>query len=132
MKIYTNLTARKADWKRETIKGLSATEPNQAVTPQELLRRYATGQPLGFKNTTPIYDEDESFDVPEFYKMSELDKLHHLQEHHEEVKSLTTDYNQSVLKYQRDQQEHKKQQLKDKSNKPTNEPTKERSDAISE
>ena len=108
MKIYTNLTARQAKFKGEINLKDSETIPDQAVSPQELLRRYATGQPLGFKNATPVYDEDENFSIPELYKMDKLDRLHALQNSSEDLIEKQSDFKQQVHKFQQKQKESKK------------------------
>lgn len=83
--VITHAKAQKMKWKGETNSLPSDTVPDQAISPQELLRRYATGQPLGFSPVTPVYDDDDSPDIPEFYKLNKLDRLHILQENSERV-----------------------------------------------
>lgn len=90
----THLDARKMTFSGEVNTKDSETLPDQSVTPQELLRRYATGQPLGFKNVQPVYDDDQNEDVPEFYKLSKLDRLHLLQTNSEKVNDLIS-YNKA-------------------------------------
>ena len=106
MIILNNLTARLTKFKGETNLRPSETIPDQSVTPQELLRRYATGQPLGFKSCTPIYDED-GHDIPEFYKMDKLDRLHALQNNSENLHELTTEFKNQQHKYQQKQKQTK-------------------------
>lgn len=93
MTLLTHFKAQNTKFKGEDNPNPSETIPDQATSPQELLRRYATGQPLGFKNTEPVYDEEENgYDVPEFYKMSKMDRLHHLQKHSEYLNDKRTEY----------------------------------------
>ena len=106
MKILNNLTARLTTFKGETNLRPSETIPDQSVTPQELLRRYATGQPLGFKSCTPIYD-DENGEIPEFYKMDKLDRLHALQNNSENLHELSTEFKNQQHKYQKQQKQTK-------------------------
>lgn len=79
--LLTNRNARNITFKGEINTNPSETLPDQAITPQELLRRYATGQNLGFKPVSAIFDEDGE-EIPELYKMSKMDKLHAMQENH--------------------------------------------------
>ena len=106
MRIFNNITARLTTFKGETNTSPSETIPNQSVTPQELLRRYATGQPLGFKSCTPIYDDDGT-EIPEFYKMDKLDRLHALQDNSRDVHELTTEFKQQQHKLQKQQKQQK-------------------------
>ena len=103
MKVLTNFTARTYPHKREHVNPISETMPGQSITPQELLRRYATGQPLGFKNATPVYDDDDHFDVPELYKMDKLDRLHELQSSSNDLIQKRTDFQKAVHKFKSDQ-----------------------------
>ena len=106
MIILNNITARLTKFKGEVNTKPSETIPDQSVTPQELLRRYATGQPLGFKTCTPIYDDDT--EIPEFYKMDKLDRLHALQDNSRDVHELTTEFKQQQHKIK---QQQKQQQI---------------------
>lgn len=99
MRILTQFTAMRVDHAREIPKGDSLTLPDQAVSPQELLRRFATGQPLGFKDASPIYDSDEFYDIPEFYKMDNLDRLHHMQENADNVIEKKATYDNAKEAY---------------------------------
>lgn len=95
--LYTNANARNMEPSREVNDKPSMTVPDQAISPQELLRRYATGQPLGFSAVTPVYDDDANgYDVPEFYKMDKLDQLHELQENSERVLERKQSYDAYV------------------------------------
>lgn len=109
MKIFTSRTAPSYSFPKEKNTGKSQTIPGQAITAQELLRKYATGQPLGFKNVTPIYDEDGHPEVPEFYKMDQMDRLHEMQEHNDEVKGKLADFNKHQLQQKQETDKLKKQ-----------------------
>lgn len=103
--------------------GVSETIPGQAVSAPELLRRFATGQPLGFKNVTPVYDDPNYDPVPEFYKLSKLDRLHFLQETSQRV----TDAKETLSYYKRieeKQKQEKQNQLKKEQEKAENRTTK--------
>ncbi|AXL14900.1 hypothetical protein [Microviridae sp.] len=128
MKVLTNFTARTHAFKGESNTQPSETIPNQSVTPQELLRRYATGQPLGFKSCTPIYD-DEGPEIPEFYKMNKLDRLHALQDNSRDVHELTTEFKNQQHKIQ---QKQKQQQQADASQQAKHEQNSEPASAQSE
>ena len=106
MIILNNITARLHKTRGERNTKPSETIPNQSVTPQELLRRYATGQPLGFKACTPVYDDDNT-EIPEFYKMDKLDRLHALQNNSRDVHELTTEFKNQQHKYQQQQKQSK-------------------------
>lgn len=100
MRSLNQFQAIKITWKNETNEEESQTVPDQAISAPELLRRFATGQPLGFKNVTPVYDDEELDDVPEFYKLSKLDRLHMLQENNDRIKQLSDE----VKNYQKAEQ----------------------------
>jgi hypothetical protein len=132
--IYTSANAHEQDFKKEMNFGESLAIPDQAITPQELLRRYATGQPLGFKNVSPVYDSDEDSDIPEFYKMNKLDRMHAMQENHFNVKEKMQAYNAEKEKFQQKQKEKKinSSPKKESSTQVPKEDAKERSDAKDE
>lgn len=113
MKVLTNLTAIHVKNKGEFNNKISETIPDQAISAQELLRRFATGVPLGFKNAQPIYDDDEENPVPELYKMDQLDRLHHLQESSENLLEKRSEFND----YQKQKQKQQADQAKQKQNK---------------
>lgn len=102
MKVLTNLTAIHERPQGEVNNLPSETIPDQAVSAQELLRRFATGAPLGFKNATPVYDEDPENPIPELYKMNTLDRLHHLQENSENLMEKRSEYNDFVNKQKKE------------------------------
>ena len=109
MQVHTNLSARLTKYKGEINKKESETIPDQAVTPQELLHRFATGQPLGFQNVTPVYDDDD-IEIPELYKMNKMDKLHALEKSSENYIEKRTDYINAVHKYRKQQAEKLKKE----------------------
>ena len=102
MQVHTNLSARLTKFKGEINKKPSETIPDQATTPQELLRRYATGQPLGFRNTQPVYDDDD-VDIPELYKMNKMERLHALQDSTENLLEKRSDHIEAINKFQKTQ-----------------------------
>ena len=106
MQVHTNLSARLTKYKGEINTKDSETIPDQAVTPQELLRRFATGQPLGFQNVSPVYD-DEDIEVPELYKMNKMERLHALEKSSENYIEKRTDYVNAVHKYKKQKQAEK-------------------------
>ena len=110
MIILNNLTARLTKFKGEINTKPSETIPDQSVTPQELLRRYATGQPLGFKACTPVYDDDET-DIPELYKMDKLDRLHALQNNSRDLHELSTEFQQQQHKLEQKQKQKQQQKI---------------------
>lgn len=87
MKLLTNSTAPFVSFEGEKNESPSLTVPDQALTPQELLRRFANGQPFNV-GSNPVYDDDYDLNIPEFYKMDKLDKLHMMQENSFDVKEL--------------------------------------------
>lgn len=87
MKTYNSLTAMRVKWKGEVNELVSETVPDQALTPQELLRRFATGQSFDVTNQS-IYDSDYQMELPEFDKMDKLDRLHKMQENSFNIKEL--------------------------------------------
>ena len=97
MQVHTNLSARKTKYKGEINRKPSETIPDQAVTPQELLRRFATGQPLGFKSVSPIYDDDD-IEIPELYKMNKMERLHALENSSDNYVEKRTDYVNQINK----------------------------------
>ena len=112
MQVHTNLSARLTKFKGEVNTKPSETIPDQATTPRELLRRYATGQPLGFKNTTPIYDDDD-VDIPELYKMNKMERLHALQENSDNLIEKRTDHINAINKFKKQQAEKLEKQETD-------------------
>ena len=129
MQVHTNLSARLTKFKGEINTQPSETIPDQATTPRELLRRYATGQPLGFKNTQPIYDDDD-VDIPELYKMNKMERLHALQDSSENLIEMKTDHINAINKFKKQQAEKlKKQETETTSNnKETAKPAKQTSE----
>lgn len=130
MRVLTNLSAIKEKFKGEVNNNKSETVPDQATSAQELLRKYATGQPLGFKQITPVYDEDENFDTPEFYKMSKIDRLHELQEASDHLTEKRNDYDEYVRQEKLKQEKLKKQ--KEHEQKQSDDAKAERSEAHQE
>ena len=108
MQVHTNLSARLTKYPGEKNEKASETIPDQAVTPQELLRRFATGQPLGFKNVSPIYDDDD-IEIPELYKMNKMERLHALEISSDNYIEKRTDYVNAVHKYKKQKEAEKLQ-----------------------
>lgn len=132
MKVYTQFSAMHEDFPKEINTKISQTIPEQATSPQELLRRYATGQPLGFKSVQPVYDDDESNPIPEFYKMDKLDRLHDLQTSTDNLVEKRNDYDQFLNK-QKIKEAQKASKIKqEKDNNAKSEQQAKRSEAQSE
>jgi len=65
----------------------SLTIPDQAMSIQEILRRYTSGLPIG-GSRSPIFDEDN--DLPELSKMDLADRQTAIERYASELKDLTT------------------------------------------
>lgn len=91
--VKTNITAFGYDSEKfkEVNNTESLTVPDQALTPQELLRRFARGEPLHQSNRL-VYDDDFNMNLPEFDKLDKLDRLHEMQENSFNVKELYTEF----------------------------------------
>lgn len=90
-KVLNNLTALDEIFEGELNQLVSETVPDQALSPQELLRRFVQGKPLNVGNDF-IYDSDQGVNLPEFDKMDKLDLLHRMQEHSYDVKELHNEF----------------------------------------
>lgn len=132
MKIHTQLTARQNKFPGETNPGISQTIPDQATSPQELLRRYATGQPLGFKNVEAVYDDDSDTPIPEFYKMNKLDRLHALQNSTENLIEKRNIHDRMLQQQQIKKAEQAKQKREEENSNATKEQQEKRSDSQSD
>lgn len=96
--LLTSRTAFNRDFSGETSENPSETQPDQALSPQELLRRFVSGKPLGTKDNSLVYDDDYDMDLPEFDKMDKLDRLHAVQENAMDVKDLYSAFNDATKK----------------------------------
>lgn len=133
MKVHTNFTARLTKFQGEKNTKPSETMQDQAVTPQELLRRFATGAPLGFKNAQPVYDDDNiDADVPELYKMNKMERLHALQESTDNLIEKQNLHNEALYKYQQAEKQKAEKAKKQESTIEKNEQTTKRSEVTSE
>lgn len=92
MKVLNSIQARLQPQTGEVNKLPSKTIPDQEITPSDLLRRYATGQPLGLNKIDAIYDSDHDMEVPELYKMNKMDKIHHIEQNSQNLSDLTEEY----------------------------------------
>lgn len=108
MRAFTQMTINRLQFKGEKFTLPSETIPDQAISPMELLRRYAQGIPLGLKSVDPVYDTDD-FEAPELFKMDKLDRLHMLQNTAEQRVELYDMF----TKEQNEQREKKRLQEQD-------------------
>lgn len=63
--------------------GKSFTVPNQSMSVREIMIRFTRG--VGTPSRQPVYDEDGS--TPDFDRMDEMEKLDHLAELREQIRS---------------------------------------------
>ena len=68
------------------------TIPDQAMSIQEILRRFAQGLPLGGQKV-PLYDEDLPFDAQQFQKMDLADKAEYIEANKRRIEGLESELN---------------------------------------
>lgn len=82
-------------WKRHQVEGESSTKPSQTVPDQsmpiiEIMRRYASGLPLGgMKN--PVYQGEESGIPPNWDKMDLSEKMDFKEQNLERINDMRQD-----------------------------------------
>lgn len=91
MRVLNNITAAMVGFSGEKTDQKSLTVPDQAMTPQELLRKFASGAPFGLDHKF-VYDDDIGMEMPEFDKMDKLDRLHEVQENSKNVEELKLEF----------------------------------------
>jgi len=93
MKIVQNsLNYDPANWPGEKNTMPSLTIPDQAMSIQEILRRFAQGLPLGGQKV-PLYDEDLPFDAQQFQKMDLADKAEYIEANKRRIEGLESELN---------------------------------------
>lgn len=83
----------------------SLTVPDQTMSVTELLKRYASGMPIGGKS--PLYHgetEDDDIGDHVLQNMDQLDRIDYLREKEQEFLKLKTDLEEKVRLHKRDQE----------------------------
>lgn len=91
-KVQNSLNYDPADWPGEKNNMPSMTIPDQAMSIQEILRRFAQGLPLGGQKV-PLYDEDIPFDAQEFQRMDLADKQEFMEANKRRMEQLQSELN---------------------------------------
>lgn len=91
-KVQNSLNYDPADWPGEKNTMPSLTIPDQAMSIQEILRRFAQGLPLGGQKV-PLYDEDLPFDAQQFQKMDLADKAEYIEANKRRIEGLESELN---------------------------------------
>lgn len=91
-RIQNSLNYDPADWPGEKNTMPSMTVPDQAMSIQEILRRFAQGLPLGGQKV-PLYDEDIPFDAQEFQRMDLADKQEFMEANKRRMEQLQSELN---------------------------------------
>lgn len=86
MKFRNNWNSNEFPQHAETNREASKTVPDQSLSIQQILTRYATGQPLG-NQKSPIYYGDE-VTVPEMEKLDLSERYDLIKENRQKIESL--------------------------------------------
>ena len=89
-RVQNSLNYDPADWPGEKNTMPSMTIPDQAMSIQEILRRFAQGLPLGGQKV-PLYDEELPFDTQQFQKMDLADKAEIMEANKRRVQDLQSE-----------------------------------------
>lgn len=108
MRTITNFERINNPFKGVNNRSPSETIPDQATSPQELLRRYVHNEPLGLADGL-IFDEDGSEPFPELYKMDKMDRLHFMQTNKEKIADLKEEISAGLRKAEAERMEKRRQ-----------------------
>jgi len=73
--------------------------PDQSMTVQEILSRYARGLPLGGQRV-PLYEDDEIAGMADVSKMDLADRQEYFENANAEISRIKTQFNENVKKQQ--------------------------------
>lgn len=90
-RVKTWLNAEQFPVEKEVNKMPSMTVPDQTMSIQEIMKRYARGLSLGGSLRTPIYDNDEDFDndLPDIRTMDYAEREEFAQRAQDEIAIIT-------------------------------------------
>lgn len=71
--------------------GVSMTVPDQSMTIQEILQRYARGLPLGGQRV-PMYEDDDIGAMPDIHTMDLADRQEYFESVREDVEKIKRNY----------------------------------------
>lgn len=90
--IKTQYTKNATDYEKNS--GISQTVPDDTMSMAEILKRFASGQPVNASSRTPYYDSENDFEeVPDLPKMDLSEQADYFEAHRNNLAALRNKFN---------------------------------------